>query len=70
MILTAAAQAVLHKCWKSIAQTFPEGKEYRFTVRENNKMGLSNVTMLTDIQYAFSLIVSVAVRLRKKNGGG
>ena len=61
---------MLNKYWKSIAQTFPEGKEYRFTVRENNKMGLSNVTMLTDIQYAFSLIVSVAVRLRKKNGGG
>ena len=36
----------------------------------NNKMGLSNVTMFTDTQYAFSLIVSEAVILRKKNGGG
>ena len=30
-----------------IAQTFPEGKKYWFTVRENNKMELDNVTMLT-----------------------
>ena len=70
MILTAAAQAVLHKYWKSIAQTFPEGEEYWFTVRGNKKMGLGNVTMLTDIQYAFSLLISEAVELRKKNGGG
>ena len=70
MILTVAAQAVLHKYWKSIAQTFSEGDKYWFTVRRNNKMGLSNVTMLTDTQYAFSLILSEAVKLNKKNGGG
>ena len=70
MILTAAAQSVLQKYWKSIAQTFSEGNEYWFTVRGNNKMGLSNVTMLTDTQYAFSLILSEAVILKKKNGGG
>ena len=70
MILTVTAQAVLHKYWKYIAQTFPESKEYWFTVRGKNKRGLSNVTMLTYTQYAFSLIVSEAVILRKKNGGG
>ena len=56
---------MLHKYWKFIAQTFPEGKEYWLTVRGNNKPGLSNVTMLTATQYAFSLIVSEAVILRK-----
>ena len=68
MILTAAAQAVLHKYWESIAQAFSEGNEYWFTVRGNNKMGLSNVTMLTDTKYAFNLIVSEAVKLKQKNG--
>ena len=33
-------------------------------------MRLSNVTMLTNTQYAFSLIVSEVVILRKKYGGG
>ena len=49
---------------------FPEGKEYWFTVRGNTDMGLGNVTMLTDTQNAFSLIVSEAVILKKENGGG
>ena len=35
-----------------IAQTFPEGKKYWCTVRENNKMELDNVTMLTFGQHS------------------
>ena len=42
----------------------------RFTVRGNNVMSLSNLTMPTDEYFAFGLLISRVLKLRKRSQGG
>ena len=70
MSYSIGARQALCKFFKSIAQIIPEGHEYCFTVRGNNAMSLSNLTMPTDEYFAFGLLISGVLKLRKRSQGG
>ena len=70
MFYSISARASLHKFLKSIAEIIPQGHEYCFTVRGNNAMSLSNLTMLTDTHFAFGLLISGVANVKRKGEGG
>ena len=70
MLCSFDARQALYKYFKSIAQIKPEGHEYCLTVRGNNAMPLSNLTMPTDEYFAIGLLLSGVLELRKRSQGG
>ena len=64
MLCSIDARRSLYKYFKSIAQIKPEGHEYCLTVRGNNAMSLSNLTMHTDKYFAIGLLLSGVLELR------